>query len=134
MRSALRIEAYFEHIQAVINGAPVVAYSNVQYDKRSPSLGFLRGELTTVDGTILHVREFIDVERGVNRITYAYQYMGTEHQLVFRYDNADDLHSRLHLSTHPHHKHDGSQENVVASHAPTLAQVLDEIEQLVKLP
>ena len=50
--------------------------------------------------------------------------------LVFRYDNADH-HRKLNLATHPHHKHDGNEANIVAATVPTLADVLAEIEQVL---
>lgn len=34
----------------------------------------------------------------------------------------------------PHHKHEGSKINIVASRAPILTEVLNEIESLVQLP
>jgi Family of unknown function (DUF6516) len=57
---------------------------------------------------------------------YAYQYMDTENGLIFRYDNTGH-HQKLNLPTFPHHKHDGSEANVVAADAPTLAEVLQEV-------
>ena len=41
---------------------------------------------------------------------------------------------KLGLSTYPHHKHDGGEDNVISSAAPDLATVLQEIESLVQLP
>ena len=38
---------------------------------------------------------------------------------------------KLNLSTFPHHKHDGSEDNVVQSNAPFLAEVLKEVEQIL---
>jgi len=38
------------------------------------------------------------------------------------------------IPTYPHHKHEGSEHNVVASSAPDLMTVLSEIETLVELP
>jgi hypothetical protein len=64
---------------------------------------------------------------------YAYQYQRTEEEIVFRYDNTDH-HRTLNLPTHPHHKHNGSTDSIATSPAPTLAQVLAEIESLVDLP
>jgi ribosomal protein L17 len=43
-----------------------------------------------------------------------------------QYDNTGH-HRKLNLSTFPHHKHDGSETNVIASDAPALAEVLQEI-------
>ena len=58
--------------------------------------------------------------------------MDSAQQLVFRYDNTGH-HKKLNLPTYPHHKHVGSESNVVASSAPTLTDVLTEIEGLVKV-
>jgi len=66
------------------------------------------------------------------RYTYAYQYQRGD-ELVFRYDNTEH-HRKLKLPTFPHHKHDGSETNVIAAQAPTLAAVLEEIENLLNIP
>jgi hypothetical protein len=129
----LRIEAYFQQVRETIDTCPIVQSSNVTYDKRSSHTGFIRGEVYLVDDSIFHLREFVDVEADVERLTYAYQYMGSDQQLVFRYDNTGH-HRRLNLPTWPHHKHDGPAGKVIASSAPGLATVLREIESLVQLP
>lgn len=105
---------------------------DVTYDKRGSHEGFIRGEVYFVDGSILHLREFVDVEIGVDRLAYVYQYMDPVKKLVSRYDNTGH-HKKLNLPTYPHHRHEGSQYNVVASPAPDLAAVLSEIEILVEL-
>ena len=51
--------------------------------------------------------------------------------LVFRYDNTGQ-HKKIKLSTYPHHKHEGCDNNVVPSAAKDLANVLKEIELLFK--
>ena len=38
------------------------------------------------------------------------------------------------MTIYPHHKHEGSEENIIASFAPDLAVVLSEVERLVRLP
>jgi hypothetical protein len=85
-----------------------------------------------VDGSSLHLREFVDVEIEVDRLTYVYQYMDSAKRLVFRYDNTGH-HKKLSLLTYPHHKHESSGHNIVASPAPDLTVVLSEIEALVEL-
>jgi hypothetical protein len=129
----LRIEAYFHQIQQLVNNCSVARSFDVAYDKRSTHEGFIQGEIHFVDGSILHLREFVDVETTVERLTYVYQYMGPNRQLIFRYDNTGH-HKRLNLSTYPHHKHDGSEISVVASTAPGLGAVLAEIESQIMLP
>jgi len=129
----LPIEAYFRQIREAIDACPFVQSSNITYDKRSTHEGFIRGEIYFADGSTLHLREFLDVEVTIERLTYIYQYMNSVQQLVFRYDNTGH-HRRLNLPTYPHHKHANSEDNVIASYAPDLAAVLDEIEALVQLP
>jgi len=64
---------------------------------------------------------------------YVYQYMERSDKMVFRYDNTGH-HKKLGLSTYPHHKHEGSEDNIAPSAAPDLSTVLQEIESLVQLP
>jgi hypothetical protein len=52
--------------------------------------------------------------------------------LIFRYDNTGH-HKRLNLPTYPHHKHEGAEDQVISSAAPTLAEVLSEIELMIDL-
>ena len=58
----MRIEAYFQQIQEAIETCPVVQTFNVTYDKRGTYEGFIRGEIYFIDGSILHLREFVDAE------------------------------------------------------------------------
>jgi len=129
----LRIEVYFRQIEKIIEACLVVQLSNVTYEKRGTHEGFIRGELYFIDGSTLHLREFVDVEITEDRVMYVYQYMDSSDKLVFRYDNTGH-HKKLGLSTYPHHKHEGSEDEVVPSAAPDLVTVLQEIESLVQLP
>lgn len=131
-RSNLRIEAYFQQLRDAIATCRVLQTSNVTYDKRGTHEGFLRGELYFIDRSVLHFREAVDTELTIDRLMYTYQYMTATKALVFRYDNTGH-HKRSNLSTYPHHKHDGSEENVIASPAPALIAVLHEVESLVQL-
>jgi hypothetical protein len=128
----LRIEAYFQQLREAIEACPIVHSFNVTYDKRGSHEGFIHGEVYFVDGSMLHLREFVDAEIDVDRLTYVYQYMNPAKKLVFRYDNTGH-HKKLNLPTYPHHKHEGSEHNIVASPAPDLTVVLSEIETLVEL-
>ncbi|RKZ41458.1 MAG: hypothetical protein DRQ49_05015 [Gammaproteobacteria bacterium] len=128
----MRIENYFTDIQNIVDSFPVIRLKSVTYDKRGTYEGFIRGELYFADGTILHFREYIDVEITAERLMYAYQYTDSHKNLIFRYDNTGH-HKKLGLSTYPHHKHDSAENNVIESKAPRLNQVLHEIEDSVRL-
>jgi hypothetical protein len=129
----LRIETYFQQLRDVVDTCPVVQSSSITYDKRSTHEGFIRGEIYFMDASVLHLREFVDVETAVERLLYGYQYMDTRQQLRFRYDNTGH-HKQLNLPTYPHHKHEGSDKQIVPSSAPDLAAILGEVETLVQLP
>lgn len=129
----MRVETYFQQIQDVLANCRVLQASNVTYDKRGAYEGMLRGELYFIDGSILHFREAIDTELTIDRLMYVYQYMEPTRTLIFRYDNTGH-HKQLNLPTYPHHKHDGGEDNVIASSAPDLTAILWEIESLVRLP
>jgi hypothetical protein len=129
----LLIEAYFNHLRQAIDSCPVVDSFDITYDKRGSHEGFIRGEVYFVDGSTLHLREFVDVAPRVDRLTYAYQYVDRTGTMVFRYDNTGH-HRELNLPTYPHHKHAGSEARVLSSSAPELPNVLAEIEALVQLP
>jgi Family of unknown function (DUF6516) len=122
----LLLNDYFRQIQILIDQCAIVQESNLVYEIRSHNRGFIHGELTLMNGNILAVREFVKTTSIVDREMYTYQYMTAENQLIFRYDNTGH-HRKLNLSTFPHHKHDGSETNVIASDAPDLAEVLQEI-------
>lgn len=103
------------------------------FEKRSSHDGFIKGTLTFLDNSVLHFREYIGVEVGLERLMYVYHYSDLSDHLIFRYDNTGH-HKGLGLPTYPHHKHDGSEHNVLASDAPDLNIILEEIEMKVELP
>lgn len=78
----------------------------------------------------MYVCEYVAFDNSLERYTYVYQYMTADQQLIFRHDNTE--HHR-HVATFPHHKRKGSEANVVVASAPTLADMLSEIELLVRL-
>jgi Family of unknown function (DUF6516) len=129
----LRIEAYFQQwMRDIIEACPVVQSSSVSFDKRSTCEGHVRAELYFVDGSVLHVREYLDVETTVDRFMYVYQYVDPSGGLVFRYDNTGH-HKKQSLATYPHHKYEGSDQNVLDSSAPNRETVLGEIEGWVPI-
>ncbi len=119
----MRIEEYFQQIEAMLALFPQVALKTMCYDQRSETKGFISGVLHFADASELHVREFVDVSSGIDRFKYSYHYMRAGH-LIFRYDNAADITARE-FATYLHYQHVG--EVIQASRAPTLRKVLEEI-------
>lgn len=113
-----------------MESASIVKLFNLERDKRGMYEGFIRGKIDFDDNSLLHFREFVYVEICFDRKMYSYQYMDSGNNLIFRYDNTEH-HRKLNLSTFPHHKHDGSEDNVMTSDAPLLAEVLKEVEKIL---
>ena len=68
------IEDYFRRVETLIATAGIVHSSSLTYDKRSTYIGFIRGEIYFLDGSLLHLREFVNVEYGIERYMYAHHY------------------------------------------------------------
>jgi len=122
------IAGYFRHVNNMLALSRIIKSQDVHAEKRTPTEGFLRGDLIFKDGSRLHFRELVTTDPGVQLLSYTYQYMREEGSLIFRYDDADHF---PHLSSAPHHKHIGASD-VVAANAPDLESVLKEIEGLIK--
>jgi len=124
----LLIKEYFQEIADIINNHPAVQPASVEYDKRSAYIGFIRGSLWFPNNSVLHFREYADVQNDIVLYMYVYQYQNAEDIMIFRYDNTPHFPN---LHTFPHHKHDGSESNVVSTVQPNLTSVLYEIQQIL---
>ncbi|NEO59055.1 MAG: hypothetical protein F6J98_01025 [Moorea sp. SIO4G2] len=124
------IEDYFDQIDLLLSSSLIVKGLTIEREKIGMYEGFIRGKINFQDNSLLHFREFVYVEISIDRKMYSYQYMNYDNNLIFRYDNTEH-HRKLNLATFPHHKHDGSEDNIVQSNAPFLAEVLKEIEKIL---
>jgi len=125
------IEDYFRLVEILLADARIIHSSSITYDKRSTAIGFIRGVLYFLDGSQLHLREFINVEHNVERYMYVYHYQRPDGALVFRYDNTPHFPA---LPTFPHHKHEYDKANVIAASPPDLQTILTEIQNLIEVP
>ena len=121
------IAGYFRYVSGIIALSPVVKSQDVHTEKRTLTEGYLRGDVLFKDGSHLHFRELVTTEPSVQRISYIYHYMRAGETMVFRYDDADHF---LKLQSAPHHKHSGGND-IIASNAPDLQSVLNEIEAII---
>jgi len=122
------IEQYFQSMLDLLASLPFVESSNVNLEKRGDLIGFIRGEVEFNDGSsLLFFRELMDLSPPLQKIMYAYHYQEADGTLIFRYDNTAHHKS---VGTFPHHKH--AADGVAESDAPSLEQVLREIENLIR--
>jgi hypothetical protein len=122
------IEDYFRQVDALITGTSIVHSFSMTYDKRSTYIGFIRGSVYFLDGSVLHLREFVNVAHSAERYMYAYHYQRPDSTFVFRYDNTPHFST---LPTFPHHKHEGSELMVASANPAHRQAVVTEIEGLL---
>jgi hypothetical protein len=104
---------------------PVLCLASDDYN------GLVRCRVFFWDGSYLDVYEVVNTEQGYPiRVHYSYTYIQDEKR-VFRYDNAPH---HPQILTFPHHKHVGPEDALAESPEPKLAEVLDEIENLLTKP
>lgn len=121
------IDAYFRELLELIASSPIVRSSNLTIEERSETVGFVRGDISFLDDSRLHVRELTDTQKG-GRIKYIYHYQAANGSIIFRYDNAPHFPT---LANFPHHKHLTANTSIISSEIPTLSTVLEEIESLI---
>jgi hypothetical protein len=122
------IDAYFASLLQIVAASPAVNSSSITLDQRSANIGLVRGEVYFLDGSVLHVREFVNTQSGVDRYMYVFHYRRADGTQVFRYDNTDHYPD---LPTAPHHKHLAEGTPPQPATPPDLADILREIELLL---
>ena len=94
---------------------------------RSPRVAALSGVLVFRSGHVLEFDEILKQTKDTaERVKYRYHVMDKDNNLVFRYDNVPH---HKNVKTFPHHKH--IADTVIDSDAPTLLDVVYEVEFLV---
>ena len=81
-----------------------------------------KAKIDLVDGSVLHIRVYIDAKYNIEVVSYAYQYHDAKGKLIFRYDNARHK-PELGFKDHKH-LYDGS---MVQSSMPDISDVVDEV-------
>ncbi len=99
---------------------------SIEQDKPDNDQGEFRANINFYDRSSLKAFERVSLEDGeIIKDDYSYHYQKSDNSLVFRYDNAPH---HPEIETHPHHKHVGSDENVIAAQPPDLSDMLNEID------
>lgn len=122
------LREYLRRVYDLLDSSPLVATYSLSSDERSPHAAFLQGRVVFVDGSVLHIREFLVADPEVRKLKYGYHWSAPDGSLRFRYDNASDPAAK-HLTTFPHHKH--TPTGIEEAEEPTLARLIDEIAHLL---
>ena len=121
------VEAYLRALLDAVEVSPLVRSSSVTLDRRTLQSGLVRGELFFADGSCLYFRELIEARDQIVKRMYSYHYQRADAVMVVRYDDTQHFPS---LPGFPHHKHVGTEGNVVTAETPALSDILREIEAM----
>jgi hypothetical protein len=124
------IKEYVGHILSSISANPYVESQSISCQERPPDAIYLSGLVAFIDGSQLHIKEFIlFASAGARIVKYGYNYLDKDGNLVFRYDNALDPMARD-LSSYPEHRH--AADGLSSAKRPLFEEVLDEISDQVR--
>ena len=96
--------------------------TEIREEIRPNKQAVIKGKIVLVDGSVLHIKEYIDAKYKIERVSYAYQYQDRDGELIFRYDNAEH---HKEIETYPYHKHVTNE--VLPSDILSLKEVIKEI-------
>lgn len=117
------LERGLKRLKGAVIQEPLTCLASDDYN------GLVRCRVLFWDKSYLDLYEMVNTERGYPvKIHYAYTYVRGS-QRTFRYDNAPH---HPEISTFPHHKHVGPRDLLSPMEKPALAQVLSEIQSLIK--
>ena len=125
------LHQYFARLQDTLLSREELEVQSIDIRENDPvkDEGRFSAHVSFYDESSLQAHEKIVIEdREIIKDRYSYHYQKSDSALVFRYDNAPH---HPEIETHPHHKHVGSDENVIAAQPPDLGSVLHEIDEII---
>ena len=122
------IRKFIRDIEKTIGYSSIILSSNIQkYIDPSGNSVYLKGHLLFVDSSTLDIALFVtESEKNLFIDKYRFHYMGTDGQMLFRYDNAPH---HPEIDSHPHHKH--VREKVASTSIPSIRDILNEISAMI---
>ncbi len=121
------MKAYVSRLIELLDSHPYLESRQITIEERAPDAAFVRLEISFIDGSKLHFKEFLIIGHRGKVIKYGYQYMA-DGSLVFRYDNALDPAARE-LPTYPEHKH--TAQGIVAASRIEHKALFQEISDVI---
>jgi len=94
----------------------------IEEEIRPNKQAIIKANIVLVDGSVLHIKEYIDAKYKIEKVSYAYQYQDRNGGLIFRYDNA--VHRpALGFKEHKHTKDGG----IIEASLPDTSDIIDEV-------
>jgi len=95
---------------------------DIQEEVRASKQAVTKAQVVLVDGSVLHIREYIDAKYKIEKISYAYQYQDKDGTLIFRYDSAAHK-PALRFKDHKHLQN----ADIVKTPLPNIADIINEV-------
>ena len=120
------LETYPDEINELLIDHPYVTDFRFVDERILASSAYIRVRITLLNESVLHFTEYgeLDIDGELQLVTYSYQWMDADNDLLQRWDNAKYYPT---LPGFPYHLHDGDEENVRPGEPMNLFKVLDLI-------
>jgi len=119
----MNFREYCSHIEAIIKDCPIIAHFSINIDEIDNHIGYLKGKIEIIDGSILYFIEFVEIKQNEpDRLKYKYQWQYENNDLIKRWDNVPH---HKEVDTFPHHVH--RDKGVYSSQRMDLKMVIDII-------
>ena len=107
----------------------IVTRFSIDFDEIDIHIGYLKGRIELIDGSILYFIEYIEIQdNDANRLKYKYQWQSENEGLIARWDNVPH---HKEIDTFPFHMHD--DKGVYASQNVDLKAVIEVIMEKIIL-
>ncbi len=115
-------------MKALLNKyAAIITEYKISAWEIQPSSSRWKARIRFSDGSMLLIKDYLFLRNGKTR-KYAYHWQDHQDHLLIRWDNAAHWKS---VATFPHHKHVGSETNVLPSREVSLEDVLEYIHSQI---
>ena len=119
---------FAEQLEKTVGASPIVLSSQIEkHFGPSGETLYLKGSLRFIDSSVLEIALFAGGSAHALKVDkYRFQYMNSDGQMMFRYDNAPHYPA---MSSFPHHKH--MPDKVISSSMPSISDLLNEISAVM---
>ncbi len=119
----MKSREYYSQIEAVIKDCPIVTHFSIDFDEIDIDIGYLKGRLELINGSVLYFIEFVEIQDNqIKRLKYKYHWQSENGDLISRWDNVPH---HQEIDTFPHHMH--NDKGVYASQNVDLKTIIDII-------
>ena len=121
----MSLQEYLERFRRAIERLENYGYTEaieIKEEIRPNKQAVVKATIVLINGSVLHIAEYIDARYGIDKISYGYQYQDREQKLIFRYDNASHK-PRFKPEAHKH----VANGTIEDSNLPDIFDIVDEI-------